>query len=356
MVLTLLILMGGFSIVMLYSAAGGSWSLWAQPQAMRLLISFFMLGLIALTPIQFWYRQAYTLYIVSLILLIAVEVMGSIGMGAQRWIDLYFIRLQPSELMKLALVIALARYYQGTNLERTETFTFHFIPALMTLFPALLVLRQPDLGTALLFVLTTGMIIFITGIRLWKVSILIALVTSCLPLGWLFLHDYQKNRVLTFLNPERDPLGSGYHILQSKIAFGSGGFWGKGFQQGSQSQLQFLPEKHTDFIFAMISEELGMIGGLILIAGYILLIAYGYLVSIHSRNVFGRLMAIGLTTILFLYMFINMSMVMGLLPVVGIPLPLISYGGTSMLTLFMGFGLLLCVDRHRLLRRGLIAS
>ncbi len=352
-VITLIAIMCSISIIMLYSAAGGSLSPWAQKQLMHFAMAATLMILIALTPIHFWLRKAYIFYAASIVLLVLVEIAGSIGMGAQRWIDLYFFKLQPSELVKITLVISLARYYHHATLENTQKFTFHIPPLLITILPVALVLKQPDLGTALLLVMISGMMIFVSGIRLWKVGLILATIIASMPLGWLFLRDYQKDRVLTFLNPERDPLGSGYHILQSKIAFGSGGVWGRGFQQGSQSQLQFLPEKHTDFIFAMLCEELGMVGGIILIVLYSLLIFYGYVVSLHCRNSFGKLLAFGMTSVLFLYMFINMAMVMGLLPIVGVPLPLISYGGTSMLTLLAGFGLILCVDRHRHLRRGL---
>lgn len=354
-VLALIGILGAISIIMLYSAAGGSFTPWAQKQLIRFAMGITLMLIIALTPIHFWLRKAYVLYAVSLLLLILVEIAGTVGMGAQRWIDLYVFKLQPSELVKLTLVLSLARYYHYSNLESTQKFTSHLPPLLITILPAALVLRQPDLGTALLLLMTAGMVIFVSGIRMWKVGLILASIIGCLPLGWMFLRDYQKDRVLTFLNPESDPLGSGYHILQSKIAFGSGGVWGRGLMQGSQSQLQFLPEKHTDFIFAMLSEELGMISGIILIGLYSLLILYGYVVSLHCRNTFGKMLTFGLTSVLFLYMFINISMVMGLLPIVGIPLPLISYGGTSMLTLLAGFGLILCVDRHRHLRRGLSA-
>ncbi|MEN8235932.1 MAG: rod shape-determining protein RodA [Pseudomonadota bacterium] len=354
-VLILIGIMGAISAIMLYSAAGGDVSPWAQKQLLRFAMGVTIMLLVALTPLHFWLRQAYVLYGVSVVLLVIVEIAGTIGMGAQRWIDLYVFRLQPSELVKLTLVLSLARYYHYASLESARKFIFHLPPLLITIIPAVLVLKQPDLGTALLLFMITGVMIFVSGIRLWKVGLILTSAIACMPLAWMFLRDYQKNRVLTFLNPERDPLGSGYHILQSKIAFGSGGVWGKGLLQGSQSQLKFLPEKHTDFIFAMLSEELGMVGGIILIGFYSLLIFYGYMVSLHCRNIFGKLLAFGLTTILFLYMFINMAMVMGLLPIVGMPLPLISYGGTSMLTLLTGFGLILCVDRHRHLRRGLSA-
>ncbi|MCZ4280746.1 rod shape-determining protein RodA [Kiloniella laminariae] len=332
---------------MLYSAANGSFDPWASRQAVRFGIGVVLMLLVALVDIRLLFRVSYLFYIVALLLLIAVEVMGSIGMGAQRWIDLKFIQLQPSELMKIAIILALARYFHGVSQEDIGRPAFLLVPLCMVLFPSALVLRQPDLGTTGMLVLASGAIFFCAGVRLWKFVVVIVAGLAAIPVGWQFLHSYQQNRVLTFLDPEQDPLGTGYHILQSKIAFGSGGIFGKGFLQGSQSHLNFLPEKQTDFIFTMLAEEFGMVGGLVLLSLYLLLMIYGVAIAVRSRNQYGRLLAIGLTFNLFLYVFINIAMIMGLVPVVGVPLPLISYGGTVMLTVMMGLGMVMSVWLHR---------
>jgi rod shape determining protein RodA len=338
----------------LYSAAGGSLQPWAGKQAMRYGVALVIMMAAAVTDIRIWMRVAYPLYAISFVLLLAVEVRGAIGMGAQRWIDLGIIQLQPSELMKIALVLALARYFHGLTLEEIRRLVpLRLIaPALLILAPAVLVLKQPDLGTAMKLMLCGGAMLFLVGVRLWKFGIVIAVVGAVMPIAWNHLHDYQKNRVYTFLNPENDPLGTGYHILQSKIALGSGGMFGKGFLQGTQSHLSFLPEKHTDFIFTTFAEEMGLVGGLVLLALYTLVFVYGYAIALRSRNHFGRLVALGITVNFFLYVFINTAMVMGLIPVVGVPLPLISYGGTAMLTVMFGFGLLMSVYIHRDTRIG----
>jgi rod shape determining protein RodA len=268
-------------------------------------------------------------------------------MGAQRWINLGVFQLQPSEVMKIALVLALARYFNGLTYGEVGNLLNLIIPLAMVAMPALLVLRQPDLGTALMMIAGSGAIFFLAGVRIWKFLALIFAGLAAIPIVWQFLHAYQQKRILTFLNPESDPLGSGYHILQSKIALGSGGIFGKGFLKGSQSHLNFLPEKQTDFIFTMLAEEFGMVGALGLIGLYVLVLAYGFAIAIRARSQFGRLVALGVSTTLFLYLFINVAMVMGLIPVVGVPLPMISYGGTAMLTMMTGLGLMLGVSVHR---------
>jgi len=343
----LLIATASVGFAMLYSAANGTFEPWAARQMMRFGVGLLLMLAIALTDLKLWLRYAYVFYFVTLLLLGAVEFGGTVGMGAQRWINLGFINLQPSELMKIALVLALARYFHGGNIEEVGKPTFLFLPLLMVFAPTALVLRQPDLGTALMLVIGSGAIFFLAGVKMWKFGLVLFLGLVSAPVGWQFLRDYQKQRVLTFLNPESDPLGSGYHIIQSKIAFGSGGMFGKGFMQGSQSHLNFLPEKQTDFIFTMLAEELGLVGGLGLLGLYVLILAYGFRISLNCRNQFGRLVGMGVTTTFFLYVFINIAMVMGLIPVVGVPLPLISYGGTAMMTLLLGFGLLLAVHIHR---------
>ena len=271
-------------------------------------------------------------------------------MGAQRWIDLGIIQLQPSELMSVALVLALARYFHCLSEGSITKFRFLLLPALMIILPVALVLKQPDLGTAAVLLFDGIALLFLAGVRLRVFGYICVAASISLPLIWRWLRDYQKNRIYTFLDPNSDPLGAGYHILQSKIALGSGGLFGKGFLLGTQSHLNFLPEKQTDFIFTTLAEEFGLIGGLVLIALYIAMIAYGFAVALRSRNHFGRLLALGIVTNFFLYVFINIAMVTGMLPVVGIPLPLISYGGTAMLTVMLGFGLLMSVYVDRDIR------
>jgi rod shape determining protein RodA len=282
-----------------------------------------------------------------MVLLVAVEVRGAIGMGAQRWIDLGIIQLQPSELMKVAMVLVLARYFNGLTPEEIARPLRLVVPTLLVMVPAVMVLKQPDLGTAMMLVMGGGCLFFLSGVRLWKFALVLGGAGSAVPIAWRFLRDYQKNRIYTFLDPESDPLGAGYHSLQSKIAIGSGGVFGKGFLMGSQAHLNFLPEKQTDFIFTMLGEEFGLVGGLVLLGLYTLVFIYGFAIAFRSRNHFGRLLALGITTNFFLYVFINTAMVMGLIPVVGVPLPLISYGGTAMLTIMLGFGLLMSVYVHR---------
>ena len=343
----LVMTIAGVGCLMLYSAANGSWSPWAYRHVLRFGIGLTIMLAIALVDIRFWMRTAYLGYMVALLLLGAVEIMGEIGMGAQRWIDLGLFQLQPSEVMKICLVLALARYFNGLTYEEVGNPLNLIIPLLMVAMPALLVLKQPDLGTALMMIAGSGAIFFLAGVRIWKFLALIAAGVAAVPIVWGFLREYQQKRILTFLNPESDPLGSGYHILQSKIALGSGGIFGKGFLKGSQSHLNFLPEKQTDFIFTMLAEEFGMVGASCLIGLYVLVLAYGFAIAIRARSQFGRLVALGVTTTLFLYLFINVAMVMGLIPVVGVPLPMISYGGTAMLTMMIGLGLLLGVSVHR---------
>jgi rod shape determining protein RodA len=334
-------------VAMLYSAANGSWNPWATRQVLRFGIGLVILISVALIDIRFWWRNAYLIYGVLMMMLVAVEVAGSIGMGAQRWINLGVIKLQPSELMKVGIVLALARYFHGVSADDVKRIPYLFVPLLMIGAPSALVLKQPDLGTALFLIMTGGAIFFIAGVRLWKFGVVFAAAAAILPVVWTTLRTYQQKRILTFLDPESDPLGAGYHILQSKIALGSGGLFGKGFMQGSQSHLNFLPEKQTDFIFTMLAEEFGMVGGLVLLGLYLLIMIYGFAISLRSRTHFGRLLAMGITSMLFLSVFINIAMVMGLIPVVGVPLPLISYGGTAMLTLMIGMGFLICTYIHR---------
>ena len=341
-------------LAMLYSAAGGAFDSWTQRQAIRFAaLAAFMVG-VALIDLRVWIRHAYTIYAFSLALLVAVEAMGIVGMGAQRWIDLGVFRLQPSETMKIALVLALARYFHGVTLEDIGRIRFLIAPLLLIAAPAALVLRQPDLGTAAVLVLGGIAVMFAAGVRWWKFAAAAAAAAAAAPIAWSAMHDYQRRRVLTFLDPSNDPLGAGYHILQSKIAMGSGGLFGRGFLAGTQSHLSFLPEQRTDFIFTMLAEEFGLVGAGGVLLLYAALFAYGMAIALRARSQFGRLLALGVTVTLFLYVFVNVAMVTGLIPVVGVPLPLLSYGGTAMLTAMCGVGLLMAVwiDRDAAFGRG----
>lgn len=344
LLITILAVIG---IVMLYSAANGSWEPWAAKQVFRFALGFGVMMVLAFMDVRIFLRYAYLFYFAVLLLLIVVEVGGHVGMGAQRWINLGFMKLQPSELMKIALVLALAKYFNSTSLQSIESLKGIMIPAVLVLVPVALVSIQPDLGTALMLLFTAGAMFFAVGVQIWKFGLVILGAIISMPIAWHFLHTYQKNRVLTFLDPERDPLGAGYHIIQSKIALGSGGIFGKGFLNGTQSHLNFLPEKHTDFIFTMLSEEFGMIGAVMVILINLIVIAYSFIFALRSASYFGKLVAIGLTTSYFLYVMINIAMVLGLLPVVGVPLPLISYGGTVIISVMAGFGIILAVNTNR---------
>lgn len=345
--LMFIFILAAVGVTMLYSAANGHWHPWALNQLLRFGIGLCVMITLALVDVKYFMRYAYVFYFGVLLLLIIVEVGGHVGMGAQRWINLGFMKLQPSELMKIALVLALARYFHGTSLQNIETMRGIITPLLMVMIPALLVMTQPDLGTALMLVFTAGAMFFAVGVQLWKFGIVLLGAIISMPIAWNLLHDYQQNRVLTFLDPERDPLGAGYHIIQSKIALGSGGVFGKGFLKGTQSHLNFLPEKHTDFIFTMLSEEFGMIGAIFVVLVNILILAYSYAFALRTTSYFGKLAAVGLSTNFFLYVMINMAMVLGLIPVVGVPLPLISYGGTVILSVMASFGIILSVNINR---------
>jgi rod shape determining protein RodA len=351
-ILILLTIISGVGVLMLFSAANGSFFPWAIKQLPRFAIGFLMMLIVSITDIRQWYSKAYVLYIISFVLLLAVEILGFVGMGGQRWLDLYAFNLQPSELMRVCLILALARYFHGCTLEDVGYLRTLLIPLIMVLAPTLLVMRQPDLGTAMILLASGIALFFVSGVRIWKFSVAGASVLAVIPILWNSLYTYQQKRILIFLNPESDPMNTGYHVMQSKIALGSGGLWGKGFLQGTQSHLNFLPEKQTDFIFTMFCEEFGLIGAIVLLLLYAMIIVYNFTVALSSRTQFGRLVGIGLTTTFFLYAFINMAMVMGLLPVVGIPLPLISYGGTAMITLLFSQGLIFSVALHNDVRVG----
>lgn len=349
----LIVVLASIGFVILYSAGGGNFKPWASAQIIRFSAAFMIIIIIALTNLRFWVKQAYNIYLICLFLLLLVEFLGHTGMGAQRWINLGFIQIQPAELMKIAAVLALARYYNGKSLEEARMWRSLPIPLLLVALPAVLVIKQPDLGTTVMLAVSAGVILWLVGVQWWKFGLIFVLALIASPFVWNFmLHDYQKKRVFTFLDPEKDPLGAGYHILQSYITLGSGGITGKGFLQGTQSSLNFLPEKHTDFIFTVLAEDFGLIGELLLLFIYLALIAVGFYIAVRCANYFGKIVALGLTANLFFYMFINIAMVIGIVPVVGIPLPLISYGGTAMLTHLISFGLIECVFVNRDIRIG----
>jgi rod shape determining protein RodA len=334
-------------IATLYSAGNGNMQPWAVRQLVRFLIGLVIMIAVACVDIRVWLRYAYVIYGVGLVLLVWVDIAGHTGMGAQRWLSLGPMTIQPSEVMKVALVLVLARYFHSVSAEDSGDLLHLIWPAVLLALPAVLVLAQPDLGTAMMLTFAAAAVFFLAGIRVWVFALAAAAGGGLLPLAWGHLKEYQKNRILTFVNPESDPLGAGYHILQSKIALGSGGLFGRGFLEGTQSHLNFLPEKQTDFIFTMLAEEWGLVGGVVLLILYLTLVAYGYAIGLRSRSQFGRILALGITTMFFLYIFINVAMVMGLVPVVGVPLPLISYGGTAMITVLIGFGMVLGVYVHR---------
>lgn len=344
----LILLVGLIGVGMLYSVEGGAWNPYASRHALRLGVGLMIMVVIALFPPRFWMGLAYPAYLGALVLLIGVELFGATAMGAQRWIDIGPIRMQPSEIMKIALVLALARYYHDLPEEKVSSLGGLIIPALMIALPMGLIIKQPDLGTSLLLAATGVAIVFLAGLS-WKV-IVGAGVLGGIGGGFFFqygLQDYQRRRIMTFLNPEDDPMGAGYHILQSKIALGSGGMTGKGYMEGTQAHLNFLPEKQTDFIFTMLGEEFGFIGGLVVLGMYALILANCVLIATSCRSVFLRLVVMGVATTFSLYVFINVGMVMGMLPVVGVPLPMISYGGTVMMTVLIGLGLILGAHVHR---------
>ncbi|MGH6735764.1 MAG: rod shape-determining protein RodA [Methyloceanibacter sp.] len=331
----------------LYSVAGGSLDPWASRHVVRFCFGLALLFAVAFSDIRWWLSGAYPLYAVALLLMVLVPFIGVESGGARRWLGYEELSFQPSEMMKVALVLALARYYQWLPPEKIWRPDALLPPLLLIGVPSVLALAQPDLGTAALFAVIGCGLLFLAGVSWFYFAAGIAGVIIALPHVWAALHDYQQERILTFIDPERDPLGSGYHILQSKIAIGSGGLAGKGFMQGTQAQLNFLPEKHTDFIFTMFAEETGFIGAIILLALYLLALVFITYMALRCRSMFAKLVAAGMGLCLFAYVFINVAMVTGLVPVVGIPLPLVSYGGTSMLTMIVGLGFVLNAHVNR---------
>ncbi len=336
----------GFGLVVLYSAAGGSFSPWAMKQGLRFgVLIVAMLGLAMVRPDR-WLKLAWPIYGVTLLGLVGVELLGRVRGGSQRWLDIGIIQLQPSEFMKLAIVLVLAHYYQHLPRGYETRARALWPPLALIAVPAGLVMLQPDLGTALAISFGGIVMLFLAGVRIWLFVGAGLAGAAALPLVWNLLHDYQRKRVLIFLDPASDPRGAGYHITQSKIAIGSGGLTGKGFLNGTQSHLDYLPELHTDFVFATMAEEWGLLGGLFIILGFGIILAWGISVALKARSRFQRLLALGMTATLFFYLAINMMMVMGLAPVVGIPLPLISYGGSAMMTVLILIGLIMGVARE----------
>lgn len=344
-IITLLLLLATCSVLMQYAAGNAHFFVYAFSQTIKLGFAFFLLLLVYILPTQFIFKITDIAYVISLLLVILVNILGVIHLGAQRWLHIGFFVLQPSELMKLALVLALAKYLHKLPDLQQGKIKSYVIPCVLIFIPFIFIVEQPDLGTALIMCFVAIIIFFVSGLKLRYFIILAVTTVVAAPIIWFNLYDYQKERITSFLNPESNPLGSGYHIIQSKIAIGSGGFWGKGYLNGSQSKLNFIPEKQTDFVFALFTEEFGFIGALLLILVYAILIINFYIIAINSKTNFGKYAVIGISSILFAYVFINISMVSGILPIVGVPLPLISYGGTSLTTLMIGFGIALNISR-----------
>ena len=340
--------------LMLYSVAGGQWDPWASAQIKRFGLGLALMFVVAMIPIWFWRNISVVAYIGSLILLIIVAYFGSVGMGAQRWIDLGFMRLQPSEVCKITMVMVLAAYYDWLPAERVSNPIWVIVPIILILIPVGMVVTQPDLGTSLLLLFGGGAMMFLAGVHWAYFASVIAMgaggivaIFQSRGKTWQLLNDYQYRRIDTFLDPASDPLGAGYHITQSKIALGSGGWAGRGLMQGTQTRLNFLPEKHTDFIFTTLAEELGFIGGMSLLVIYLLILAFCWISAAQNKDRFSTLLIMGVGVTFFLFFAVNMSMVMGLAPVVGVPLPLVSYGGSAMLVLMGAFGLVQSAHVHR---------
>jgi rod shape determining protein RodA len=348
-IITLLCAIACIGILMHFSVSSGAWTDMPLKHGMRFFIMMLIaIGFAVMVDARFWMMIAYPLYLLTMLLLIGVEVAGATRMGAQRWLDIGPISLQPSELMKIAIVLALARYYHQLDPRRTGTILWIVPPFLMIVAPVALIMHQPDLGTAML-VLLAGLTLMFLGGLLWRVivaGVVIAVGGAVFAYNNV-LHGYQRDRIDVFLGIADDPLGTGYHVLQSKIAIGSAGLFGRGYMEGTQSQLDFLPEKHTDFIFTMMVEEFGLLFGIFVLLLFGALMALAMQVALKARSLFGKLAAAGIATTLAAYVFINTAMVIGLVPVVGIPLPLVSFGGTAMMTLMAGFAIVLSVDLHR---------
>ena len=337
----IIILIGAISVFAIYSTESGEFSFYTKNHLIRLLVFFGMFLVLSFVRITFWYKNAYFFYAVCVSLLFITLFFGLMASGSRRWLDLYFLNLQPSEIMKIAIIVCFARYYHRIQTAEIQNYKFILVPLILLLIPCYLVLQQPDLGTSILIAGTGVIIIWLAGLNIKYFVYSALLLIVSLPFAVSLLKPYQKSRILTFFNPDRDPLGAGYQIIQSKIAIGSGGFFGKGFLKGTQSYLEFLPEKHTDFIFTLFSEEFGFIGSIMLLLLYILLIYRIISIGFYAKSFFSKLFCFGFASAIFLYIFVNISMVLGLLPIVGAPLPIMSYGGSSMLSIMLGLSIVM---------------
>ncbi|MFN4058084.1 MAG: rod shape-determining protein RodA [Roseinatronobacter sp.] len=350
----LLIAVACYGFVMLYSVAGGDTERWMRPQMERFAFGLVVMLVIGFVPIWFWRSIAGVAYLVALLLLLGVEFFGSVGMGAKRWLVIGPLRLQPSELAKITSILALAAYFDWLDIKKVSHPFWVLIAAVIALLPVLLVVRQPDLGTALLLSVVGVAVIFAAGVHWAYFAAVTAMAVGAVAavMGsrgteWQILKDYQYRRIDSFLDPTLDPLGAGYHVNQSMIALGSGGWSGRGFMEGTQARLNFLPEKHTDFIFTTLAEEFGFLGAISLLVLYLMVMAFCLVVAVRTTNRFASLVVVGVVANFFLYFAVNMAMVMGLAPVVGVPLPLVSYGGSAMIVLMVGFGLVQSAEIHR---------
>ena len=337
----IILLIGAISVFAIYSTERGEFSFYTKNHLLRLLLFFGMFLVLSFVRITFWYKNAYFFYAICVSLLFITLFFGLMASGSRRWLDLYFLNLQPSEIMKIAIIVCFARYYHRIQTAEIQNYKFILVPLILLLIPCYLVLQQPDLGTSILIAGTGVIIIWLAGLNIKYFIYSTLLLIVSLPFAVSLLKPYQKSRILTFFNPDRDPLGAGYQIIQSKIAIGSGGFFGKGFLKGTQSYLEFLPEKHTDFIFTLFSEEFGFAGSIMLLSLYILLIYRIISIGFYAKSFFSKLFCFGFASAIFLYIFVNISMVLGLLPIVGAPLPIMSYGGSSMLSIMLGLSIVM---------------
>jgi len=333
-----ILILGIVSMFAMYSTDGGEFKYHTQSHILRFFVFFFMFLTLSFVSIRFWHSTSFLIYFIFFILLLGVKYFGLTSSGSQRWLNFYFMNLQPSELMKIGLILFLAKYYHRISIENINKLKFLFTPIVAIVAPVLLVITQPDLGTSLLIAAGGIVIAWLAGVRLKFFAYALLIFISLLPIAISFLKPYQKSRILTFLNPDRDPLGAGYQIIQSKIAIGSGGLFGKGFLNGSQSYLEYLPEKHTDFIFTLFSEEFGFFGSVFILLLYALIISRLVRIGNITRSNFGKLYCYSFATAFFIYVTVNMGMVLGLLPIVGAPLPIMSYGGSSMMAIMLGLG------------------
>jgi len=347
----LLVLISFIGAAGLYSAADGSYQPWASKHLVRFYVFLLMAIVISIIDIKLIYKYSYLLFILSLLLLVSVEIIGVLGKGATRWIKFFGFSIQPSEFVKITIILSLAKFYHDIKFENIKKISYLFFPFLILGIPFIFVVIQPDLGTSLSILILGVFILFLAGIRLWKFILGFFVAVISIPVFLQFIKPYQRDRIISFLNPESDPLGQGYQLIQSKIALGSGGATGKGFLQGTQSYLEYLPEKQTDFIFTLMGEEFGFLGTIFIIFLFILLIAVCYFISLKSFHTYGRILALGVASNIFIYVFLNIAMVSGLMPVVGIPLPLISYGGSVMLSIMISIGLVLNVELNYNLKK-----